>query len=97
VSLRTPVRSNLGQRSQIIKIPITSSDMILKFEILQSILDCYLYLKVQKETKTKVEQRCIELLKQASSDNPLDKVKNTNNELVVIRLKDPSQEVNVPN
>ncbi|CAJ2676540.1 unnamed protein product [Trifolium pratense] len=38
-----------------------------------------------------------ERLDEVCSDDPLDNQKNTNHELIVIRLKNPNEEVNVPN
>ncbi|PWA41723.1 reverse transcriptase [Artemisia annua] len=43
------------------------------------------------------EQRKQNLLEEVSSEDPLDKFKNLNKELVEIKLKDESKEVNVPN
>ncbi|KAK2387541.1 hypothetical protein QL285_061309 [Trifolium repens] len=38
-----------------------------------------------------------ERLDEVCSDNPLDSLKNTNHELIVIKLKNPNDEINVPN
>ena len=38
-----------------------------------------------------------ERLYEVCSDNPLDSLKNTNHELIVIKIKNPDGEINVPN
>ena len=55
-----------------------------------------------RELRTMWEERSFhinieERLDEVCSDNPLDSLKNTNHELIVIKLKNPNDEINVPN
>jgi hypothetical protein len=55
-----------------------------------------------RELRTIWEERSFhisieERLDEVCSDNPLDSLKNTNHELIVIKLKNPNDEINVPN
>ena len=43
-----------------------------------------------------LEKRVYTLLQETSSNNPLD-IKNTNEELIEVKLKNPQEEVNIPN
>ena len=97
IVLKAPHDSSINQKSKRIKIPTTTIDKILKFKIFSILETCYLNLYFQINIpKNNLEIKIEELLDEICAENPLD-IKNTNNELVSIKLKDSTKEINVPN
>ncbi|UJT32103.1 polymerase [Soymovirus malvae] len=87
ISLKCPFLGR--QESEIVQTKI-----ITKFEVIRMHLG---YLQSVLEESKFMFQTIDEKLLEVCSEDPLDLKKNTNNELVEIKLKDPTAEVNVPN
>lgn len=86
VSLRCPTLEN--QKSKLISTKIFSRNEVLKLHLegISETLNAIRFYKTIEET-----------LDEVCSDDPLDKIKNNNDQLVSIKLKDPNQEVNIVN
>lgn len=75
---------------------IVTTKIVTRNEILNLIKGNLRELRMMWEERSfhiNIEER----LDEVCSDNPLDSLKNTNHELIVIKLKNPNDEINVPN
>ncbi|AND65752.1 putative aspartic protease [Water chestnut soymovirus 1] len=82
-----------GQKSKLVRTKIYNTSFILMGG---GVIKQFCF-TIQEELVLRLEEQVWNQIDEMSSDNPLDPVKNTNSELVEIKLKDPKQEVNVVN
>ena len=75
---------------------IVTTKIVTRNEILNLIKGNLKELRIMSEERNfhiSIEER----LDEVCSDNPLDSLKNTNHELIVIKIKNSEDEINVPN